>query len=1794
MKRKSQANNSDPTDEIVVDDDEQFEWLTNQVESEAGNNNNKRTKTKYDAADVCVIGMERIVTDVNDDSFDDLPATAVEAKITLARMYYERFHEHMVQNTHQTTANAIMEKTRRMDSLDRMYNTLLGALDERLKQLKLMENTGSMVNSTIAPETSRDVRVKKLEIEQFSGEDVRKWPQFKSMFEECFHKRNEYSNTVKFYHLMSHLVTDSEAYKTVAGLERTDANYESAWKLLCDAYDNERKIVNDIVLSFVDMDPVTQPTRASLIALVNTTNNLMQSLPKYKVNVDHWGPILVPLLVRKLDSESASEWAKKRDQKEIAKLEPLLTFIRNRADSLDAESTSSCSVPSQSYSNNSTNGSVGIVSRNGHFRGPQSNNYIPHQSTDSAGGYKHDPRSITNRRTKCYHCGARHQIFDCANFKVKSLIDKEKRLDELIVCCKCLRRGHNKDTCRLRNCSCGGMHNEKLLCPKAIVSNAITAVQTNESDTDVNAALIATLKVFACDSNGNSVKVRAMSDGGSHMTMISTRLVQQLKLKPKKLMIPLQGAGQFNLQSKAYVDLKIMPAENGSSSGEWVRAGVLNTISNPLPLEKFECSDWEHIQGLPLADTTFNVPGDVDLLLSVEFMARIEREGFKRDDTNSNRPVARNTTFGWIIYGGLPDAFKKMNMIVSHLSVSENQKIADNLERLWKVDDVTERTLMTEEEKLCKKIFDETVTRSKDGRYIVTMPIKNDPPKLGNSLGAAMARQFANERRFRKNPELKQKYVNDIQQFIDLDHMELVPVNEIDKDESEVYYVPHHAANSSKFRVVFDGSVKTSTGISLNDILMNGPRLQEDLVVIVMRFRTFRVALTTDITKMYRQVMVPESQRDLLRIVWRENENEPLKHYRMKRQTYGLKSSAYCCVAALCQCARDYAEEFPIASKAVLRSFYVDDGTLGADNDDDAEELYRQLNLMLGKGGFPLAKWATNSTRIQSVIGATAKTVDLDLFNESSVLGIKWSVTDDRFKYGLSSQIPNQPPTKRFIVASVARLFDPNGWIAPIVVLGKVLIQDIWRTQCDWDTIVPDHIQKRWHEFRNALTHLSNITIPRWLGIEPGKLIQIHGFADASAKSYGMCFYVRAEGHDSIECNLVIAKTKVAPLKGMTIPRLELSAVVMMANALKQVCDTHGVCIENVTLWTDSSIVIHWLSKNPVGMKEFVARRVADVQDLTKGVQWKHVKTNDNPADLASRGVLVNELVENSLWFNGPSWLRQTQDKWPVSQFTVDQLVEKAAAVESIPRKTMTVIRKEIVPRIDSPQSQSRDELLIDHCSSMMKLVRVTARILRFTEAMKRLIKRDGKQYSSMAIRTDEYLNAQAIWIKYHQEKWFPNELAFLCAANQNKKSNGVARESPLLKLTPFIDGDGIMRVGGRIKRSLMPFDTKHPIILHGDGQLAHLLALEAHARTLHGGTQQCVQYIRQRFWILKLRKAVKRVSRKCIPCFRQRREVAEQLMGDLPHARVVAGHAFESVGVDYFGPIEVKERVGRCKKVYKAHVALFVCMKSRGVYLDLVTDLTTDAFLACLSRLTSARGRPNEIFSDNATTFHGASNEMRAIHAHWSELANSPKVEPIKWTFITPLSPSQGGLWERAVRSAKHHLRRVIGTQILTYEEYDTLLKNVASCLNSRPLIALDDDPSSAQALTPAHLFMGRAIIGPLQYDYVDIPDNRLQRWRLIQKLSQQFWAQWQQEVVANQIERSKWRIERDNVAVGAVVLVKFDNMPPTHWPLGRVVAVFPGDDGRVRNVEVKMGNSTYKRSVTKIAVLPIDDEEE
>lgn len=235
-------------------------------------------------------------------------------------------------------------------------------------------------------------------------------------------------------------------------------------------------------------------------------------------------------------------------------------------------------------------------------------------------------------------------------------------------------------------------------------------------------------------------------------------------------------------------------------------------------------------------------------------------------------------------------------------------------------------------------------------------------------------------------------------------------------------------------------------------------------------------------------------------------------------------------------------------------------------------------------------------------------------------------------------------------------------------------------------------------------------------------------------------------------------------------------------------------------------------------------------------------------------------------------------------------------------------------------------------------------------------------------------------------------------------------------------------------------------------------------------------------------------------------------------------------------------------------------------------------------------------MFSDNGTTCHGADKDLTNAVNSWKNLQSSAMFQAlyIKWTFIPPIAPHQGGLWEAAVKSAKHHLRRVVGDQQLTFEEFYTVLTQVEACLNSRLITRSPDDSTDNLALTPSHFWALEPVVTPLTRDHTESPQTRLQRWNLLQRFVQDFWRRWKDEYLDQLFLRTKWKAEQPNAAIGDVVLVRSENTPPTQWPMGRIINVFLGSDGRVRSVDVVYGGHTYRRPITKLILLPTTNQED
>lgn len=874
---------------------------------------------------------------------------------------------------------------------------------------------------------------------------------------------------------------------------------------------------------------------------------------------------------------------------------------------------------------------------------------------------------------------------------------------------------------------------------------------------------------------------------------------------------------------------------------------------------------------------------------------------------------------------------------------------------------------------------------------------------------------------------------------------------------------------------------------------------------------------------------------------------------------------------------------YPIGAQNILSNCYVDDVIFSSHDTAEATLVAEESTKLLVAGHFPLVKWHSNNIEALLAINKgklddnTSVQVEWNAESSSSVLGVKWLSGPDLLTYKYECNSIKRKYTKRHAASAIASLFDPLGLVSPVIVRAKCHIQEMCKVGVGWDQPLSDELLSNWKEIENQLPLLANIKIPRWIGYTPNAQVQLIGFADASTKAYAAAVYLRISNQNKIVSHLMTSKTRVAPLKTITVPRLELCAAVLLCELMNNVYQSSKLApSERDALFVDSMIALHWIKTQPAISSTFVSHRVADIQAKIPIQRWRHVGTNENPADLASRGCSPMELEGNVLWWEGPSWLRRPEAEWPTQP--------KELSANETPLMKAEIKKSVTSSNVIIGVLMCDEDGNLNSKFPLGKTLRITAYMRRvFTNKKAPLHER---RYGP--IQHDELIWALEFWIRREQQLHFSTEIACI------KKGNSVSKSSQLSRLCPFIDAERILRVRGRIENSSAPFHARHPIILPTKSYLSRIIVDDIHKIALHGGIQLMLQILRSRYWIVHDRKLVKWTRKVCVKCWRYRRQSAEQLMGSLPDARVNVSPPFSRCGIDYAGPISLKAYDGRCKKIIKGYLALFVCLATRAIHIEVVSTLSSEAFLAAFNRFCADKGGCIELWSDNATNFIGAykqlRDDLRIIFRSWlaDEILNAMALRGTTWKFISPASPHQGGIWEAAIKSAKYHLSRILGGKLATFEELNTVTKQIAACLNSRPIVPISDDIEDGTALTPGHFVAGRQIILPLSKNFLDEPSNRLRRWQMLQQMVQQFWICWKKDFLATLQQRTKWRNTRTNVKIGDLALITDENAPPSVWPMGRIIATQPGQDGLVRNVTLRCPSGNLQRSVQKICVLP------
>ena len=1277
------------------------------------------------------------------------------------------------------------------------------------------------------------------------------------------------------------------------------------------------------------------------------------------------------------------------------------------------------------------------------------------------------------------------------------------------------------------------------------------------------------------------IEICALLDSGSTRSFCSRGLVAQLGLKERRELTVISTLLNKDVRESTCVELMV--------SGLFIRKNTPLRLSGVIVVEAFPdglaetkadpslTAQWAHLRGLaPMNRHAERL--SVELLLGQDAPSVLTPLEVRRG--RDGEPFAIRTRLGWAINGPLKPARGKTMNFSAFIEDTVQARVSDPLwegvmKQFWEVDDRDDpdRKGRSLEDQQVIALWKREGTRI-EGHHQFPIPFKGDGPTMPDNFSMALRRLTGLKTRLCRDVVLKERYVKEMDDLISKGYAE--EVMEKRGPLGRTWYLPHHPVfnpnKPEKTRIVFDCAA-VFKNVALNKQVMQGPALMNDLLGVLIRFREGKIALSADIEAMFLQVLVDPQDRDALRFLWwpRGDLTKPPVLYRMTRHLFGGVWSPACAAFAL----QETLKEGRPRSRAAERNFYVDDLLLSTDSVLEAVQCIQELREDLECGGFRLTKWMSSSKQVMATIpqrdrSTCVKNIDLasDKLPVDRALGVLWNLEDDSLRVAVST--PDKPVTKRGILSTMSSVFDPLGFMAPFTIRAKMIFQDEVKRKRGWDHKITREAEERWTKWLRELLAMGSLHIARCI-FPPGfrRLVsaQFHHFCDASTKAYAVVTYMRLQDDaGGVHCSFIKARTRLAPVKTISIPRLELCAAVLAASADAQLRRETSLSVEQSVFWTDSMIVLQYIATPSRRFQTFVANRLGTIHRLSSPHQWRHVKSEDNPADDATRGLFARELLAEAggRWLNGPGFLHLSENSWPLLPNTKDHL-------EGDPE-----MKKQVTTLTVEAQEPGAVEKLLTRYSSWYVLQRTVAWLRRFgTWIMKGRPNLKGSR-----LEVTEFQAARTAIITYVQKIHFQDAIQALQKGKLTKKHS-------LYRLEPRVDNQGVLRVGGRRVDEEQEAQDEGPALLPKDHPVTTLIVRDVHVfLARHSGREHTLASLRRHYWIAAGRPLIDRILRTCLVCRRVNSKPLTQRQGELPVERISAGQPpFTYTGVDCFGPFAVT-----CmKRPVKRFGCIFTCLSSRAAHIEVLHSLDADAFINALMCFMSRRGAPKKIFSDRGTNFQRANKDIRAATQSWythDKCREALHRRDIEWVFQPPAASHMGGVWERQIRSIRKILASIIGTQRIDDDRLRTLFCEVEATLNSRPLTAAPGAASDPEALTPDHLLrVGAGLRLPLED--LSPMDVFRRRWTHAQALADRFWRRWKSEYLHTLRMRQRQIEPTRNLRAGDLVLLTDPHLPRNQWRLGRVTEVFPGADGLVRKARVRTASGSLLRPVVKLCLL-------
>ena len=1422
------------------------------------------------------------------------------------------------------------------------------------------------------------------------------------------------------------------------------------------------------------------------------------------------------------------------------------------------------------------------------------------------------PAAKTGTRA-CYGCEEEgHTIHNCEKFYIMMPNDRRQFVTDRNLCYLCLSPTHRIKDCpkkEYRRCGiCKGRHHFLLHPAPIAVSKTVThqephdqVYETSDSEASfvccayqqarrpspsqewkpLEVAITFITVYLRNPRTGKEVKTNLLLDTGANNCSIDTQLAKELGLHGPKEPYHVQvGGGRINSYSSFSAEIKVRGVHENADEYDV----TFQTYKQPCGrLENINWNErkkvWPHLQDLPLPESADRpvegIIGMAEPWLLAPLQAAVT--GGRHD------PIALKTRLGWTVGGRvMPDKVSKTQVNVTFVHQNESyEQTREDLQRFWMPSEGATgadirrfnegRTTMYENKAVQE--FERTVKRLPEGQYQVGLLWKNDAP-LPYNYREALRMYHHLEQQMDKNTEMRTNFNHTLNEWINKRIVQYVASPSDIKYFLPTFMVVRAEKATTAYRLVVDGARKFS-GVCINDRLLPGPSMIHKVFDVMCKMRVGRYAFTCDVQAMYLNVKVAPEDRKYLGMFFREHSSGALKIVQFTSHPFGLTSSPYVAMRTVSKHAQQNQDLYPLAAQAVLESVIVDDFIVAGDSQEVLTTTLQQLESLLIDIGMGVHKVAASHESIVRGVDESRIAKTLEIGGETAIcqesalptvktLGLIWNARTDTLQITFSPKHEQGILTLRKIASDGGRLYDPLGIVLPVTMAGRILQQACWSFGTGWDEKLDEDLQSRWKKWVQKTKRINEIKVPR-------SISQIHQtyqrrrlitFVDASSEAHAAVVYMQTlYSNGQLGARLMAAKGKVTSLnKPESIPRLECAAAALGAEFTAHICSILYMERKDVVYFSDSSTTLWWIKANKP-LKTYVANRVCLVLDHSEARQWKHIDTHDNPADLPTRTMSARRLKRSELWHFGPSFLARPEQEWPTQR-----VLHETSEARGEERAWDTILDKVTVTKT----TQSYDELgqflrtiwgRWSASSTGLNVASYVYQAIWFWENKKEQEKLENKARIDLAALRRRCI---AIMIKQEQEVYLHDLKTDL------RKHKEIHRR--FAGWRPYLDEQNIIHITGRTGLRNDPnVPNQPPMMLTKDMPLATELMKLHHEHYLQhvGGVRYLLNHVRKWYWIEAGLTVAKRVIRNCSHCQRTKMHELPYQIAPMHDSKWKAVRPFSHLGVDMFGPIEVK--MGRGKTRAKRYGIIFTCQFTRAINVEMVMDATGYSCYLAFKRHASIYGQPMEINSDRGSNFQQVRTSLHQATVQWEDA--QPIVQEhypeIKWTMNPPRTPSFGGHFESLVKVIKNTFKTLVKwpNYNLTDEELMTSFKEAAGLANMRPLTELSDDPQDQPPLTPSQFLVAPILNMNPEWDVPRVARNLESETSRVKRL---LWTRMRDELSRN-LQRARTINEADPLVVGEVVIVRNQEWRADRWPLALVIELFPGKDGRVRVVKVR-----------------------